>query len=184
MENDIELLSAARARNPDALVKIFDLYSSALFGYALRLGCDPVLADHIIGDVFAKLLEHLSAGKGPKTNLRSYLYQMTHHMIIDQGRSLRKSAPLEAADLLRQEKRSASTNIEDQMMLDVILKVIQNDLTDDQRHVIVLRFMEGFSLKETALILGKEVNHIKVLQNRAITKLRKNLGFSGTETTT
>jgi RNA polymerase sigma-70 factor (ECF subfamily) len=59
------------------------------------------------------------------------------------------------------------------MMFDLILKAIQDELTDDQRHVIVLRFMEEFSLQETAAILGKKVNHVKVIQNRALAKLRK-----------
>lgn len=182
METDTELLRAARARSAEALVKIFDLYSSALYKYALRLGCDPTMADNIVGDVFAKLLEQLFAGTGPKTNLRAYLYQMTHNMIINQGRSSRKNAPLEAADWHWHDKHSASSNIEDQMIFDVILKAIQNDLTDDQRHVIILRIMEEFSLKETAAIMGKNAAHIKVIQSRALAKLRKHLGYSGTET--
>lgn len=175
METDIDLLNAAKARNEDALVKIFDLYASPLFNYAMWLGCDRVKADHVVGDVFAKFLEHLFAGQGPKTNLRSYLYQMTHNLIIDQGRSSRKNAPLDTADWLRPDKHSASPNLEEQMMFDVILKAIQNDLTEDQRHVIILRFMEDFSLKETAEILGKSVTNIKVLQNRALARLRKGI---------
>jgi DNA-directed RNA polymerase specialized sigma24 family protein len=43
--------------------------------------------------------------------------------------------------------------------------------------VIILRFLEDFSLKETAEIIGKDVNNIKVIQNRGISKLRKTLGF-------
>ena len=176
MENDIELLTSARKWNKGALEKIFELYASALYNYALRLAHDPIMADHIVGDVFAKLLEQLSSGKGPKTNLRSYLYQTTYHMIIDYGRSSRRRAPLEVADSFRDDIRSASARLEDQAMFDVILNVIRNDLTENQRHVIVLRFLEEFSLNETAMILGKEVSHIKVIQGRAIAKLRKDLG--------
>jgi DNA-directed RNA polymerase specialized sigma24 family protein len=33
--------------------------------------------------------------------------------------------------------------------------------------------MEQFSLQETADIIGKKVNHVKVIQSRAIAKLRK-----------
>ena len=66
METDIELLNAARARNQEALAKIFDIYASALYNYALRLGHDPVMADQIVGDAFSQLLEHFSSGKGPK----------------------------------------------------------------------------------------------------------------------
>ena len=182
METDRELLNSARGRNKDALIQIFDHYASALYYYAMRLIRDPVIADHIVGDVFTKFLEQIWSGKGPKTNLRSYLYQMTYHLIIDQVRSSRRSAPLEVANSLVDDVHSSSSSLENQMLLEVVLKVIQNELTDDQRHVIVLRFFEEYSLKETAEILGKQVDNIKMLQNRAIAKLRKNLGLSGTET--
>ena len=173
MDNDTELLNAARAKNREALEKIFDLYSSALNKYALRWGCDPVSADQIVGHVFVKLLEHLELGKGPETNLRSYLYQMTYHQIIDQGRASHKSAPLEAAEGIRQEEDSPALRLENQMMFDLILRAIEDELTDDQRQVILLRFIEEFSLQETADIMGKKVNHVKVIQNRAIARLRK-----------
>ena len=181
MGNDIEILGSARKWNKDALEKIFDLYSSALYHYALRLGRDPIMADQIVGDVFVKLLEQLSSGKGPKNNLRSCLYQTTYHMIIDRGCTARRKAPLEVVGLFRDDLRSASARLEDGVMFDVILDVIRNDLTDDQGHVIILRFLEDFSLNETAEILGKEVSHIKVIQRRAIAKLRQGLGYSGTE---
>jgi RNA polymerase sigma-70 factor (ECF subfamily) len=54
---------------------------------------------------------------------------------------------------------------------------MNTELTEDQRHVIILRFLEDFSLKETAEIIGKEVNNIKVIQNRGIAKLRKAMGI-------
>ena len=175
MENDSELLNAARGKDKAALEKIFEVYSSALNKYALRWGCDPVSADQIVGDVFVKLMEQLERGKGPETNLRSYLYQMTYHQIIDQGRASHKTAPLEAAEGLRQEEDSPALKLENQMMFDLILKAIEDELTDDQRQVILLRFMEEFNLEETAAIMGKKVNHVKVIQNRAIVKLRKAL---------
>ena len=184
MENETELLNSAREWNKDALEKIFDLYASALYHYALRLGHDPIMADHIVGDVYAKLLEQLSLGKGPKTNLRSYLYQTTYHTIIDHGRSSRRRAPLEEADSFRNDIRSASARLVDQAIFHVISNFIRNDLTEDQRHVIILRFLEEFSLNETAMILGKEVSHIKVIQSRAIAKLRKGLGYTGAESIT
>lgn len=181
MEDDVELLNSARNWNKDALEKIFEVYASALYNYALRLSHDPMMADEIVGDVFAKLLEQFSLGQGPRTNLRSYLYQATYHMIIDRGKYSRRSAPLEVAEFHRDDRTSTSANVEDQALFDVVLKVLRKDLTEDQRHVIVLRFLEEFSLNETAMILRKKVSHIKVIQGRAIAKLRKGLGYSGTE---
>lgn len=172
-ETDSSLLEAARAMNKDALVKIFDLYSHALYNYALRLSNDPLTADYIVGDVFAKLLDQLSAGKGPSTNLRSYLYETAYHLIVDEARYFNRQAPLEVVDTLHPDKHSVFTSLENHVLLQSIMLAIRNHLTRDQRHVIVLRFLEGFSLLETAAIIGKEVSHVKVIQNRAISALRK-----------
>jgi RNA polymerase sigma-70 factor, ECF subfamily len=175
MEPDGNLLDAARQMNQEALIKIFDLYSSALFNYALRICSDPLQADHIVGDVFARLLEQLSAGHGPSKNLRSYLFETAYHLIVDRARSSRREAPLEAAEFLRRDGNSSLSGLEDQILFENVILIIKNQLTEDQRHVIVLRFLEGFSLRETADIIGKEVYNVKVIQNRGVAKLRKAL---------
>jgi RNA polymerase sigma-70 factor, ECF subfamily len=175
-ESEKTLLEGAREMNRDALVQIFDLYSQTLYNYAFRLCNDSRIADNIVGDVFAKLLEQLSAGRGPNSNLRSYLYEMAYHLVVDEARYSSRGAPLEAAEtFLRPEGYSTTINVENRLMFETILHAIRNDLTDDQRHVVILRFWEGFSLQETAAIIGKEVNNVKVIQNRAIAVLRKAL---------
>ncbi|HJR81952.1 MAG TPA: RNA polymerase sigma factor [Anaerolineales bacterium] len=176
METDRDLLNAARRMNTEALVKIFDLYSFPLYQYALRLCGDPMLADHIVGDVFVKLLDQLSVGNGPRTNLRSYLYEITYHRMIDEVRYSKRRVPLEAV-LHRQDTHSALLNLEDQMMFQQVLHALQYELTNDQRHVIVLRFLEEFSLRETAAIIGKTVEHVKVIQGRALAKLRRSIEY-------
>lgn len=173
MDTDLALLDAAKKMNKEALVEIFNLYASPLYNYALRLCGDPLQADHIVGDVFAKLLEQLVAGKGPTSNLRSYLYEMAYNIIIDEARSSQRRAPLDVLASLRPDVRSGVMGFEDPIMFEMILHAIQHELNDDQRHVIVLRFLEEFSLRETAAILGKDVNHVKVIQSRALAKLRR-----------
>jgi len=175
MEANIPLLEAVRSMDKQALVEIFDLYSSALYNYALRLCNDPLKADHIVGDVFAKLLDQCSTGNGPTTNLRSYLYETTYHLIIDEARYNHREAPLEIVDFLRNDGYSVLVNLENRMLFDAVIVAIKHKLTEDQRHVIVLRFLEGFSLRETADIMGKEVYNVKVIQNRGVAKLRKAL---------
>ena len=179
MEADLSLLEAARSMKQEALVSIFDLYSAPLYNYALRLCHDPLAADNVVGDVFAKFLDQLAAGKGPNTNLRSYLYQMTYHLIVDEARISHREAPLEVVDYVQGKGNghTAFTGFENRILLDTLVMAIRNELTEDQRHVIILRFLEGFSLRETADIIGKQVYNVKVIQNRGIAKLRKVLGY-------
>ena len=175
MEVDITLLAAARKMDRDALREIFELYATPLYKYAFRLCNDAVMADQIVGDVFAKLMEHLSAGMGPRANLRPYLFEVAYHLFVDELRYVHRSAPIDVVDLRYSNGYSTQISVEDRMLFKTVLRAIRNDLTDDQRHVIILRFLEGFSIKETALITGKKINNVKVIQNRAITALRKAL---------
>jgi RNA polymerase sigma-70 factor (ECF subfamily) len=174
MEMDGTLLEAARKMDQGALIRIFDLYATPLYNYAMRLCGDRLLADQIVGDVFAKLLDQFSSGRGPTTNLRSYLYEMVHHRMVDEARYAGRRAPLEVLTSSH-DGHSTLTAAEDKILLEQILRAIQQDLTDDQRHVIVLRFLEGFNLQETAAIVGKRAGHVRVIQTRALEKLRQTL---------
>lgn len=172
-EPDLSLLGAARRLDPDALIKIFDQYSPALYSYALRLCNDPVLADQIVGDVFGSLLDQLVSGKGPCSNLRSYLFQAAHNLVVDEFRYTRRRAPLDVLNLFTGDEHAVPAHTHDRLLLQAVWESIRNDLTADQRHVIILRLLEGFSLRETASIVGKKVGHVKVIQNRAIAVLRR-----------
>jgi RNA polymerase sigma-70 factor (ECF subfamily) len=158
----------------DALVAIFDLYSNAIYKYALSLCRDCNEADQIVGDVFAQFMERVSHGEGPKTNLRSYLYQIAYHLVVDHAREKLRTVPIESAELQKSDE-SMPSQIEEQILLDELTAAIQNELTVEQKNVIILRFQENLSLRETADIMGKDVNAIKSLQKRGILKLQKSL---------
>lgn len=173
------LLKAAQKLDEAALTTIFDQFAPAIYKYTLRLCYDSIVADNIVGDVFAQLLEQFGQGKGPRTNLRSYLYQTAYHLVVDRSRENQHNAPLEVAMSSYAGGQFAPTQsqIEERVMMEALISAMNTELTEDQRHVIILRFLEDFSLKETAEIIGKEVNNIKVIQNRGIAKLRKAMGI-------
>jgi RNA polymerase sigma-70 factor (ECF subfamily) len=158
-----------------ALGAIFDLYSRPIYRYTLRLCEDPLEADQIVGDVFNQFLEQVSRGGGPRTNLRSYLYQIAYHIFIDHARERSRAVSIEAYDNNLQGE-SVDSQVDQQNLLREVTSAIQNDLTEEQKHVIILRFQEDLSLRETADVLGKDINAVKSLQKRAILKLQKQLG--------
>jgi RNA polymerase sigma-70 factor, ECF subfamily len=175
MKYNDALLNAARRMEGEALAEVFDEFSPALHKYVQRSFSDPCLADNIVGDVFARLLDLFSCGKGPNANLRSYLFTATQNLLVDQIRYLRRRASLEVADALETDGMPAHLQSENAILLETIAQAIQEQLTEYQRQVIVLRFLEGYSLRETADLLGKSVNLVKAAQNRAVTTLRQGL---------
>ena len=170
LDEDLQLLDAARKLDQDALATIFDRYSPVIFKYALRLCQDTHQADDIVGDVFSRFAENLQSGKGPSDNLRSYLYQMAYHLVIDHQRKNKRLVSIDQT--IPDWNLSLAATVENKVLLDMLYTSLYQSLTPDQQQVIILRFIEGLSVQEAADIIGKEVNNIKVIQNRAIMKLR------------
>ena len=181
METGLSLLDAVRKLDENALVEVFDLYAPALYNYAYRSCNDAVMADQIVGEVFTKLLKQLATHQRPIISLRVYLYEIAYHLIVDRMDSSDFSSPSRAVDLLLYGGYSAEVSAENRALFDNTLRALTNDLTDKQRHVVVLRFLEGFSLKETAAITGIKVGNVKVIQCRATTVLREALGYPSIE---
>ena len=176
METDRSLLEAARRLDQRALVAIFDRYAVELYNYVLRLYSDPYKADHIVGEVFSNFLEQLSAGKEARSNLRSDLYKLTYQLIAEGTHSSKHESFLEFAAFGPDQnngQHATNSDPENKMLLDTVILAIKRHLTKDQRHVVVLRFLEGFSLRETAEIVGKNINNVRAIQNRGIANVRK-----------
>lgn len=181
MQNESALIKAASSLNQDALESIFDEFAPVLYKYLLRLGLGSQEADQTVGDVFVRLLEKLSEGKGPRTNLRAYLFQIAYHLVVDEARDRQRTAPLEVAESAGRDVKSVHAQTEEAMLLETLATAMEQTLTDEQRNIIVLRFQEGFSVRETAEIVGKNENAVKALQNRGINRLRGALSHKNGE---
>lgn len=173
MKDESALLKAAASLDEDALATIFDEYAPAIYKYLLRLGVGSQEADQVTGDVFARLLEKFSEGKGPNKNIRSYLFQTAYHLVVDQSRDRQRTTILDVADMVKHETKPVQSMTEEKLLLEKLAETMERELTEEQRNVIVLRFQEDFSLKETAEITGKNINAVKALQNRGINRLRE-----------
>ena len=156
----------------ETLSKVFDLYSDAIFRYVLRLCNDISIADQVVGDVFSQLVEKVALGKGPKTNIRSYLYQIAYHRIVDLSREKKHMISIEETEIISEEI-SVHSKVEDDLVLEALSQAIRENLTNEQRHVITLRYLESFNLIETAEVMDKNVNAIKSLQKRGVEKLQQ-----------
>ncbi|SRR6266498_2043683 len=160
-------------RNPDPhdMIAIFDQFAPAIYKYALLLCHDSNLADNIVGDAFAQLLGQFATGKGPRSDPRLYLYQAAYRSVVEY---LGDSQPNPSAEpVVVTSERLYITSSQPQDDKEALISALKDELTEDQRHVVTLYFLEDFNLKETAKILGKNVGEIqaslrdfrKIIQN-------------------
>jgi RNA polymerase sigma-70 factor, ECF subfamily len=184
MDREITLLTAASRMNGDALAEIFELYAPALYKYAFRLCNQAGMADELVGEVFEKFVQQISAGHNSGVYLRAYLFEIAYGILTRDVRYTNFCLLTDRTALRHREPRVVMPGSDDRRMLESLEWSLIHDLTEDQRHVVLLRFVEGFSLKETAVIVEKKVNNVKVIQNRAIAGLRKALDNPVAETHT
>jgi RNA polymerase sigma-70 factor (ECF subfamily) len=174
MELDYEdLLERSRKLDQQALGLLHDQLYPQIYRYVCYRLNDPQACEDITSEAFLRLLDVLKNRGTRIQNVRSWLLGTVNHLVNDHFRRIyrRKVDNLDDHDTLPSDK-SLESEI-DQTYLRHEVREAMQQLTPDQQNVIALRFTQELSLEETAQIMGKTVNAVKVLQFRAIAALRR-----------
>jgi RNA polymerase sigma-70 factor (ECF subfamily) len=171
--NERELLDLARRFDQDALAEIYDRFNDPIYRYSLRLLGDAAHAEDCAADTFSRLLHALQGGGGPTGNLKAYLFRSAHNWIVDHFRRT-SPLPLDGEADLAHPDGDPPEEAEQRILQGKVRRALRL-LTDEQRQVIALRFIEGWELEEIAACLEKPIGAVKALQHRAVVALRKML---------
>jgi RNA polymerase sigma-70 factor (ECF subfamily) len=177
--NDSRLLERAREYDAQALAEIYDRYAESIYRYAYRYVGNAELAEDLTSEVFLKLLQVLGTSRAPRQQLQGWLYRVARNLAIDWFRQQAKGAILSLnEELTPEDGDSPSTRLELQQLQHDLREAI-SQLTPDQQQVIVLRFGEGRKLRDIGRLMGKSEGSVKLLQFRAINRLRTLLDNQG-----
>lgn len=171
MVSERDLLEKARAFDLDALGEIYDHFSPGVYRYAMRLLGDRGLAEDCVSETFNKFLLALKNGGGPNDHLQAYLFRIAHNWITDYYRRQPPQAEPLDDDFGDESENPAHKTADAVEAMEVRKALFQ--LTSDQRQVVVLRFLEGWSNEAISRELGKPVTAVKALQHRAVNTLRR-----------
>jgi RNA polymerase sigma-70 factor (ECF subfamily) len=170
--SDDELLERARKYDAQALAEIYDRYAEAIYRYLYRTLGDAAHAEDLTGDVFLKLLQVLNTRRAPRERLQGWLYRVAHNLAMDWFRQRGKGATVSLEEPLTAGGDVPSTVVEQRQTRQQLRAAICQ-LTASQQQVIVLRFGEGLKVAEVGQVMGKSEGAIKILQHRAVDRLRK-----------
>jgi RNA polymerase sigma-70 factor (ECF subfamily) len=163
-----------RALDQGALGTVFDAYYPPLYRYIYHHVRHQMAAEDLAGEVFTRMIEQLAQGRGPQTHLRAWLYRVAHNLVIDQARQhvYRDHLPLEEWDAASSQNVVADVHhaIAWQQACTAL-----DALTVEQRAVIILKYLEGWSNREVARVLDTTVGAVKALQHRGLASMRRHL---------
>ena len=173
--NEQHALNGLQELDSKSVGAIYDRYFPEIYRYVRYRISDDTIAEDIASDVFVRLMEASQKKKGPQTNLRGWLIATASNAVNDHHRRHYRR-PVEA---LSETMPDASSSVHSQIDVREQNRAVQvalTQLTSEQQHVLALRFGEGYSLEETALVMNKNVNTVKALQFRALASLQRYIG--------
>ncbi len=154
----------------DAYLKLYDEQADSVFRFVYFKLLDRDKAEEVAQEAFVRTWEYLQTGK-VVDNLRAFVYRVANNIMIDQFRKKRELS----LDALREEGFDAGFEplTEAGLLIDVeaIRKVIDS-LDPKYRDAVLLRHVNGLSVKEIAVILGTNENVASVRIHRGLEKLR------------
>ena len=169
---DQQVLERARTYDAQALAEIYDRYAGPIYGYLYRVIGNATHAEDLTGEVFLRLLQAIRTSRAPRDNLEGWLYRVAHNLAMDLFRRQKKRPAVPLAEELVAQDARPSDLVEDRQAKQQLRARIQR-LSSDQQRVVLLRFAQELPLAEVARLMDKSEGAIKILQHRALNRLRK-----------
>jgi len=172
IQDDDDLLHRLQHGEREAVMAAYERYFPQLYPFVLLKVSDASTAEDIVSDVFVRLLEALGTANTPKTHLRGWLFRVARNEIAAQAR-IRQPMPLgDLEDVMPAPEANPESEIMGMFDIQRVRHALRM-LTPDHQEVLLLRFGQHLSLKETAQLMGKNIGAVKSLQFRAVSTLKQ-----------
>ena len=169
MEQERLLIEAAQ-KDPKRFAELYESNFERIYAFVVRRVRDRHEAEDLTSEVFQHALANLSRFEWRGVPFAVWLYRIAANAIADRWRQTARQQPDPPSD--DDLDHSNWQEIERRATLFQLV----NSLPEDQRSVILKRFVEQKSIRDIAGELRKSEGAIKQLQFRAIEKLRLQVG--------
>ncbi|MCX8677075.1 MULTISPECIES: RNA polymerase sigma factor [Apibacter] len=180
---DCELVHSYINGNENALKTLLDRHKLKIYNYINRKVNNPELAEDLFQDVFIKVILTLKEKKyNEEGKFLPWVLRISHNLIIDHFRVSNKTKIINESSGQNEDYnifdfvKVSELSIEDLIINEQInldLKRLINELSEDQKEVLELRFYKGLSFKEIAEETNVGINTALGRMRYAILNLRK-----------
>ncbi len=175
--SDSELVTLYLEGNEDALSILFNRHVRSLYRFIYSLVFDSAAADALSQDTFVKVWKSLPSYDHSQ-KFQTWIFAIAKNTVFDylraEGRRFEQQEELFQGLGESDDDSSVKEVAEQQFDRDFLLRSMQY-LSEDERMVVLLHYFEDFTLGETAVTVDKNINTVKSLHRRAISKLRKHI---------
>lgn len=170
------LVLRARDGDAEAFGCLYDHYVELVYRYVYyRVGTHSLTED-LTSETFLRALRRICDFHWQGKDFGAWLVTIARNLVADHFKSSRYRLEVCTAELVEPERHQEGPEraVLDSMTNRTLLKAVRR-LGSEQQECVVLRFLHGLSVAETALIMGKKPGAIKALQYRAVRSLARTL---------
>lgn len=171
------LVTLAQAGDGAAFGELYDRYVDTVFRFVYYRVNDRGLAEDFTSETFLRALRRISTITYQGRDIGAWFITIARNIVLDHVKSARHRLEITTGDTLEGNDTEPSPEsavlaaLSSQHLMAAVKK-----LGDEQRECVLLRFIQGFSVSETAAVMGKNDGAIKALQHRAVRKLAELVG--------
>ena len=167
-----ELVAAAQQGDQAAFGQLYDRYVDVVFRFILFRVGDRPLAEDLTSETFLRALRRISSVSYQGRDVGAWFVTIARNLVLDHVKSSRYRLEMTTADILDSsaDDRGPEHEVVEEATATELMRCVAQ-LGRDQQECIMLRFMQGLSVSETAAVMGRNEGAVKALQHRAVRRL-------------
>jgi RNA polymerase sigma-70 factor, ECF subfamily len=171
-KDEVRLIQRAKQGDPTAFAELYDRHQPAIYRYIFYQVSDAATAEDLTSEVFVRLVEKIDHFTYRGRPLRAWLYTIARNLVTDYHRRAGRFPSFSLDERLMADIDTPEETAEQRAAQRRLAAAIAR-LTEDQRQVILLKFIQGLDNKTAAQVLNKSIGAVKALQHRGLAALRR-----------
>lgn len=176
MEEEKDLVRRAQKGDRSAFALLYERYFERVYRYLVARLSNPTEAEDLAQEVFLRVLEALPRFRFRGPPFSAWIFRIAHNLVVDRYRRTGHAGEVLPLDTVLGLPSGQDVPAQAILALEAqALGAALARLTEAQRQVLLLRFVAGLSVRETAQAMGKSENAVKALQHAGLLALRRHL---------
>jgi RNA polymerase sigma-70 factor (ECF subfamily) len=170
----IALVELARGGDSEAFGQLYDHYHTSVYRFLYyRVGSVP-LAEDLTAETFFRALRSMSSFRWQGKDFGAWLMTIARNLAMDHFKAGRTRLEQTTEDMgtLDTTTEGPENAVLSLLTNEALLEAL-SQLPTEQRECLVMRFLQGLSIAETADVLGRSAGAVKQLQLRGVRNLAK-----------
>lgn len=174
MVDDKRLVKQAQQGDRRAIAALYAEYQARVYRYITYRVGDAAAAEDLTADVFVSMVKNIGKYEYQGRPFLAWLYTIAGNRCKMYYRSQNRTEFEPLPEELIDQDTDPVDATQTRLTHDRLLAAMPH-LTDGQRQVILMKFIEGFSNSEVAAVLDKTEGAVRIMQHRALAALRRAL---------